>query len=71
MARGRLALRALMVALLAGLASCGGTPADYGITGPGVRSVAPKSRDVLNPAHDLSIPNSTPDTGNGRYWGYN
>ncbi len=64
-------MRSGVIILLAGLACCSGTPADYGITGPGSRVAAPKPVDVSSPTHDISLPYAIPNTGNGRYWGYN
>ena len=64
------AMRSVTLLLLACLAGCSGKPSDYGITGPG-QAEAPKPREDVLPGGDISMPHATPDTGNGKFWGYN
>ena len=59
-----------MILLFLCLAGCSGSPRDYGITGPG-RSEPPPTREEAQPGGDISIPTATPNTGNGKFWGYN
>lgn len=70
--------------LLLGLAACAATPQQLGITGPGnaaapaAAAVGPQdSTDPLDNSDQLQSngtrygPNVEPNTGSGRFWGYN
>ena len=63
-------MRACVLIALLCLSACGTKPADWGIVGPGA-SPAPKSREEAIPTGDISMPYAAPNTGSGRYWGYN
>ena len=64
------AMRFLILPLLLCLAGCVDDPAKLGITGPG-QVEAPKPREDAVPGGDITMPQSTPNTGSGRYFGYN
>ena len=63
-------MRFSIVALLLCLAGCGSDPKLLGITGPG-RIDQPKPMQEVVPGGDIAIPQSSPNTGNGKFWGYN
>jgi hypothetical protein len=63
-------MRILIIPLLLCLGACAADPSTLGITGPG-RLEPPRARQEIVPGGDISAPQSRPDTGNGRFWGYN
>ena len=63
-------MRSLSLALLLCLAGCSGDPSSLGITGPGTVEL-PKSRQEALPGGDIYPRDMQPNTGNGKYWGYN
>ena len=64
-------MRFLIVPLLLCLAACGSDPRALGITGPGGQIEQPKPAQEVVPGGDLTTPQSIPNTGNGKFWGYN
>ena len=63
-------MRFLVIPLLLCVAGCSGDPSTVGITGPG-QIEAPKPRDEVVPGGDPIMPQARPDTGSGKFWGYN
>jgi hypothetical protein len=71
-------MRIASVLLLLCLAACSGDPRSYGITGPGSPAQPPEQPDDatvgqpgLPNSGTLYGPSVVPNTGTGRYWGYN
>jgi len=69
--------RTLILSALLALAGCSGSPADYGITGPGAPPPMPVQDDstidrpgIADPGASYG-PNVTPTTGSGRFFNYN
>ncbi len=63
-------MRFLIFPLLLCLTACGSDPGALGITGPG-RVDQPKPTQEAVPGGDITTPQSVPNTGNGKFWGYN
>jgi len=64
-------MRFLMLPLLLCLAACGSGPQALGITGPGAQREQPKPAEDAVPGGDLRMQQTTPNSGNGNFWGYN
>ncbi len=58
------------LALMLCLTACGADPKALGITGPG-KIEQPKAAQEFVPGGDIAVPQSGPNTGNGKFWGYN
>lgn len=63
-------MRFLIFPLLLCLAACTSDPRALGITGPG-QLEQPKTAQEAVPGGDLTTPQAVPNTGNGKFWGYN
>jgi hypothetical protein len=63
-------MRFLILPLLLCLAACGSDPRVLGITGPGQIEQPRPAQETL-PGGDIAQPQSVPNTGNGKFWGYN
>ena len=64
-------MRFMIVPLLLCLAACGSDPKAFGITGPGDHTEQPRTAQDAVPGGDITAPQSVPNTGNGKFWGYN
>jgi hypothetical protein len=64
-----LILPLLICPVLLSLAGCAADPKALGITGPG-QLAQPRPATEVMPGGDLAAPDM-PNSGNGRFWGYN
>ncbi len=63
-------MRYSILAVLLCLAGCASDPTALGITGPG-KIDQPKPAQESVPGGDITTPQYMPNTGSGRFWGYN
>ncbi len=64
-------MRFLIFAVLLCLGACGSGPQALGLTGPGAQREQAKPAEEAIPGGDLRMQQTTPNSGNGAFWGYN
>ena len=62
-------MRFLIFPVLLCLAACA-DPRAIGITGPGQLEQFQPAQEAV-PGGDIALPQAVPNTGNGKFWGYN